>query len=164
MRKNDSFIKLVVFTLGQTNYAIVSDNVLEIVDSGTITHVPNINQFVEGAYNFKSRIIPIFDLKKIVGMDMSTKNNEAHKILIMTYEDRLIGFKIDDVVDIFHLASFQLKTVILKNFHSGIEGIGEIQSLLFFYLNIEKIIQSKKPFELEAQDYIIKEYKEAKKK
>lgn len=164
MRKNDSFIKLVVFTLGQTNYAIVSDNVLEIVDSVAITPVPNINQFVEGAYNFKSRIIPIFDLKKIVGMEVPNNNNEAHKILIMTYEDRLIGFKIDEVVDIFHLASFQLKTVILKNFHSGIEGIGEIQSLLFFYLNIEKIIQSKKPFELEAQDYIIKEYKEAKKK
>jgi purine-binding chemotaxis protein CheW len=66
-RPTDAFEAL-VFALGSERYAFRSGHVSEIRQVGDLTALPSAPRFVAGLINVRGRIVPVLDLRPLLGM------------------------------------------------------------------------------------------------
>ncbi|MBI5813984.1 MAG: chemotaxis protein CheW [Nitrospinae bacterium] len=86
-----------VFDLGDESYGIEIMKVREIILSDSFTPVPNTKPFVLGVMNLRDQIIPIFDLKKRLGIG---DGGDERNIIIVEIGKVTTGLKVDEVTGI----------------------------------------------------------------
>jgi len=57
-----SYCQLVIFNLGLEEYAINISYAQEIIRIPKFTRLPNTPSFIEGVFNLRGTVIPVFDL------------------------------------------------------------------------------------------------------
>jgi len=95
--------QIVVFKLGEEEFATEISMVREIVRWQPIRHIPGLPESVEGIVNLRESIVPIIDLKKRFGLSGEKADREHEKIVILKLEDRQIGVLVDDVTEIIRI-------------------------------------------------------------
>jgi purine-binding chemotaxis protein CheW len=157
-------VRLILFLVNGTHYALVINNICEVLGRASITPVPMVNPLLSGAMHYNGRIIPVFNMHKMLGYpaceDSVPKRREGKCVIVVNYEDRFTGLEADRTLDIVESESLRIKTVILKDFYSAIEGVGTAAEGAFFLLNTGKVLEADKPFELEVQSHILDRIKE----
>ena len=56
--------QIVVFKLGEEEYAMKISFAKEIIRIPALTKMPNTPEFLEGVFNLRGKAVPVFDLKK----------------------------------------------------------------------------------------------------
>ena len=87
--------QIVVFTLGETDFGFPIDSVSEIIKYIPITSIPNSPPYVEGACNLRSDIHTILNIKYILGLDSSIRDNKSSFIVVAN--DFNAGVIVDEV-------------------------------------------------------------------
>jgi len=77
-----SYCQLVVFSLGLEEYAINISYAQEIIRVPKFTRLPNTSSFVEGVFNLRGKVIPVFDLKKKFGVDQSERSIDSRLLIL----------------------------------------------------------------------------------
>ena len=75
-RRADETVKekqLVSFQVGPEEYGIDIKAVKEILRVTEITEVPNVQDFVKGLFFVRNRLIPVVDLRRLLGMEGMAK-------------------------------------------------------------------------------------------
>ncbi|GEM_PF-6969575 len=157
LKKN---LRIIVFTVKGTEYALIVDNIFEIIVRNTLTPVPQTSRFIKGAIAYKDKIIPVFDTAGILGHPETISETAKHTVIVVNYQGRFLGLEADSVTDIVESDSVTLHAVVVKEMGSAIEGIGVSGNRFFFLLNTEKIITTKEPFDIKIQDVILKKMEE----
>lgn len=86
--------KVVIFRLGNQSYAI-NIGVVEVIEkSHKLTKVPNSPSYIKGLMDVRGKIIPIYSLCDKLGI-LDTQTD--HHVIIVTYEERMIGLEVDFV-------------------------------------------------------------------
>ncbi len=148
--------KVIIFPIHGTEYAFLTDNIFEIIIKKFLTPVPQVSEFVTGATVYRDRIIPIYNTSAVLGYPDSASLPGKHTIILVNHGDRFVGLEVDKVTDIMETSGVTLKTVIVRDLESGIEGIGIFNDRRFFLLNTNKVLNAKKSFDRQVQDVIIK--------
>lgn len=89
-------IQLVVFRLGEDDFAMHIANVNEIIRQQKITPVPKAPPFVEGVTSLRGRVIPVIDLRKRFGLESRVESN-LDRIIVVEHQDKLMGMMVDSV-------------------------------------------------------------------
>ena len=134
--------QLVVFKLGQEEYAVDIHYVQEIVKILDITRVPKAPNFVEGVVNLRGSIIPVMNLRKRFGLPPA-ETNEHNKIMIFKVNEIVVGIIVDGVSEVLHLpfAAMEPPPKVIGNANEDyLEGVGKLDDRLFMYLDLNKII------------------------
>ncbi|SHM11258.1 purine-binding chemotaxis protein CheW [Caldanaerovirga acetigignens] len=142
--------QLVVFKLGQEEYAVDIMQVNTIERMMPITRVPKAPDFVEGVINLRGEIIPVIDLKKKFGIATGEVTGDT-RIIIVMLDDLTVGMIVDSATEVVQLAqdSIEPPPSVAGNISSDfLEGIGKIGERLLIILNLEKIL---KPGEAEMR-------------
>jgi purine-binding chemotaxis protein CheW len=71
--------QLVTYTLGDEEYGLDIGSVKEILRLDDVTAVPNVPPYVKGILNVRDRVLPIIEMRKIVGME---KLEDFHSHLV----------------------------------------------------------------------------------
>ena len=100
----------VSFIVGDASYAVDIMSVREIKGWTDITGLPNQPDYVRGVLNLRGAVLPIVDLARRLGEDM-TDTTPRHVVVIVTIEDRQVGLLVDAVSDILDVADDQIKPV-----------------------------------------------------
>ncbi len=97
---NDADIEqVIVFSIGNSTYAIPIDNVLEIGEPLNATEVPFVPNWVRGVINLRGEIISLVDLRVYFDADPDTMRPAEWMIVTQTSDaSMLVGFIVDDVV------------------------------------------------------------------
>ncbi len=90
--------QLVIFQLGEEEYAVDITQSKEIIKTSKITNVPNTPDYVRGVINLRGQIVPVVDLRK--RFDISG-NLDKEKIITVEVRESLIGLVVDDVNEVF---------------------------------------------------------------
>ncbi len=95
--RDDRSSTLVLFRLGDVDYALPLDRVVEILRMVAITPVPESPRAVAGVIDLRGRVIPVLDLRRRLGMadrpyDLRTP------ILVAEHDGRVVGLVADEVV------------------------------------------------------------------
>jgi purine-binding chemotaxis protein CheW len=93
--------ELATFYLGDTLLGIDALRVQEIIKDIGITPVHQANPYILGIINLRGRIVTVVDLKK----KLDLPGSEATRVIIVDWDGEYVGFLVDSVSDIIHVAN-----------------------------------------------------------
>lgn len=86
--------KYLLFTSAQLLFGVPSEYVVEIITNHSITKLPLVPSYVRGIMNLRGQIIPIVDIRTLLGHD--AENDLC--IIILNIDGIMVGILIDSVL------------------------------------------------------------------
>ncbi|PWD99413.1 chemotaxis protein CheW [Marinilabilia rubra] len=124
---------LLSFRLNDEFFAIDAMKVNHILEVPDITHVPNTPEFLRGVINLHGNVIPVVDLRLMMGFDNADFSNDTAIVVIAPDEqqDSSLGVVVDMVKEVIEADGMEMKATVvdkeesmLKNFH-GTLSVGD---------------------------------------
>ena len=138
-------VQLIVFKLGDEEYAMDILQAKEIIVKGEVTKVPNAPEFVEGLINLRGDIIPIIDLKKRFNVESKTEGN--HIIIVELEKNSFAGIIVDGVSEIIRVPKKEIKPVpqVLTSLISAkyLTGVITMDKRIILIVDMRKILSPK---------------------
>jgi purine-binding chemotaxis protein CheW len=104
---DEDLVELVIFNLGNEEYALDIESVEEIINVIDITSVMGTNELLEGIINLRGGIIPVISLHQRLGI--KKLYSEDQKILINRVNGLRVGFIVDEITEISSINKKDLK-------------------------------------------------------
>ncbi|MCL0086388.1 chemotaxis protein CheW [Thermodesulfovibrionales bacterium] len=125
------------FTIGGSEYTVPILRIQEIVNLPRLTKLPLAPYYVEGITNLRGRIMPVINLRKIVGMD----NGSAGKQVIVVTSGRIIfGVLVDSITGVITIDESEIEPPTDLNASEIIEGVAMPNDKLVMLLDTKKLI------------------------
>jgi|Deesub1362A_J573_1020465.scaffolds.fasta_scaffold00419_33 purine-binding chemotaxis protein CheW len=153
-------LKLVVFKLGDEEYAAEVSQVREIIKLERITKLPRAPEFVEGIINLRGQLTTVLNLRKLFNLPESDAPNA--RIVVLDQEEPT-GIIVDAVTEVLSLTKDEIDkpTRVFGIDARFIKGVGKKDDRLIIILDLDKILS---PEEIErvqeVRDVLLQEVKE----
>lgn len=144
--------KVIVFQLGEEEYAVSVQQVGSIERLIPITRVPQTADFVKGVINLRGVVTPVIDLRLRFGME-ETDYNDSSRIIIVFVDNIEVGLVVDaanDVIDIPESKIEPAPEVIGTVDTKYIEGVAKLEDRLLILLNMQKVLTEEEMEELKS--------------
>ena len=126
--------QLVVFTLGNEEYALPIRQVHEIIRYTEPRSVAAESGWVRGVISLRGKIVPVYDLAARLGLQAERTGEGAKIVIVESATDMLAGVVVDDVEEVLTVDDSQLDAVPAAGSPS-IEAIAKIDDRLVILLN-----------------------------
>lgn len=100
--------QLVAFTIEGQPFGFAIDRVREIVQMVEITPLPEAPAHVQGAMNVRGTVVPLLDLRTLLGFSAKPYTLST-PIVLIEGRGRLVGVAVDDVSDVLTVTSSSLE-------------------------------------------------------
>ncbi|HUQ28657.1 MAG TPA: chemotaxis protein CheW [Usitatibacter sp.] len=141
--KNDSR-EVLVFKLGQEEYAVDILKVQEIRGYEKVTAIPRSPDFLKGVVNLRGTIVPVIDLR--VKFDLPNPTYDSLTVVIvLRIAGRIVGAVVDGVSDVVQLAPGDMKepprlgSIVDSSYLAGVATVG---GRMILTLDIEKLLSA----------------------
>ena len=104
----DSTMQLVVFSLGEEEYALPIAHVQEIIRYAEPRGVASRTPWVTGVISLRGKIVPVYDLAVRLGLETRAA---AHKIVIVGSGNEIAGLIVGDVEEVLTVSTADLEDV-----------------------------------------------------
>jgi len=143
------------YRLGNENFAVSVERVMEIIKHRVLTKVPNSSQYIKGVINFRGEIVPVIDMHRRFNM---VKDEEEEGMIVVINGDSEksnyhIGLLVDEVEDVIEFKYKDLRKSPDMGINydlSFVDGIIDIDDRFIMVLNIEKVLNKTELAELKA--------------
>jgi purine-binding chemotaxis protein CheW len=131
--------QLVVFSLGEEEYALPITQVHEIIRYTEPRSVASADPSVRGVISLRGKILPVYDLATRLGVGIgSTRSVEAKIVIVETASD-MAGVIVDDVEEVITIDAEQIGEAPSAG-GRGIDGIAKIEDRLVVLLDPEALV------------------------
>lgn len=146
--------KVVVFTVGQEEYAITVDHIISIEKIEGFTRIPHLPDYVRGIVKVREELIPILDLEKVLYDRFVTKENSTRMIVIRT-ADMSLGILVNEAKEILDILPEQVKQLGLVAYKntSYLTGVANLESRLITFIDPTQLVRSLEGIR-EIQEYM----------
>lgn len=151
-------VHLIVFKLGEEDYAIKIEQVKEVTITPSVTRMPRTPSFVKGVANIRGDILAIMDLEErfVIRSEVSLMDVPTTYTLVIEAKDYSIGVVVREVPQSLNLPvskidkapAFLQDTSVHEHF---IEGIAKVDNRLIIVLDMYKILTHDEVKELVGQ-------------
>ncbi|MDQ1297790.1 MAG: purine-binding chemotaxis protein CheW [Campylobacterota bacterium] len=103
----------IVFTVGDSYYALGVASIQRIIHVPAVTAIPNAHPMVEGMMSYEDRVIKVVSFRAMMGMERFEERagSKSQKLLIYQTKEAFFGIKVDQIEDIKNLDCSTLKQV-----------------------------------------------------
>jgi purine-binding chemotaxis protein CheW len=138
---NNSLDQFAVFRLQDKRFAIPLANILRVVRMVMVKPVPGAPQFLEGIINLAGQIVPVIDLRPLVGLPKRSVNL-SDRLLIAKAGEHTLAIIADEVLQILscQAGEVQLPPVSIRQC-TPIEAIIQQDSELIQVIDLLRIVQ-----------------------
>ena len=92
----------VVFKVGDGNYALSAEEVLQLEAFEGVTPVPGAPHHVAGVVQSRGRVVPVVDLRARFRLPAIERTMDS-RIILVTVEDRVVGLLVDSAREVITL-------------------------------------------------------------
>jgi len=128
--------QLLVFSLGEEEYALPVTSVQEIIHYTQPRAVASEAHWIQGVISLRGKIIPVADLGARLGLH--NERNESGKIVVVESGSVTAGVVVDDVDEVLTVDPSQLDAVPAAG-TDAIDGIVKIDDRLIILLDIDSL-------------------------
>lgn len=134
--------QLVIFNLGDEEYAIDISYSKEIIRVPKLTKIPNVPHYIEGIFNLRGTVITVIDLKKRFELSQ-TERGIDNRLLILEIDEMLVGIIVDDISEVVRIEDLTVQnlgnqiTSISKNSIKGVTIMGQRLIILLNALELK---------------------------
>lgn len=139
MSEGQTTRQLVVFSLGEEEYALPITQVQEIIRYAEPRSVASDVPWVRGVISLRGKIVPVYDLASRLGL--ASERGERQKIVIVETASDMAGVVVDDVEEVLTVEEGQIEDVPTAG-TDAIESIVKIGDRLVILLNPTGIFAS----------------------
>lgn len=127
------------FILGENEYAIPILKVQEIIKLPQITKMPGVPYYVEGVTNLRGKVIPVVNLKRILGAEEGVNGN---KVIVVSSGKITFGALVDEITGVVNIDERNVEPPEEFMQHGGtqIEGVARLDNRLLVLLDTKKLI------------------------
>jgi len=136
MADTDGAQQLVVFSLGEEEYALPITHVQEIIRYAEPRAVASDQPWIEGVISLRGKIIPVCDLAGRLGIER--KREGRSNIVIVETSGGTAGITVDEVEEVLTIEEDQLDEVPAAG-TAFIEAIAKVDDRLVILLNADGI-------------------------
>lgn len=111
--------KYLIFVSDQLLYGLYAENVVEIITSYAITHLPRVPNYVRGIINLRGQIIPVVDIRLRLGKPP----REDCCIIVVDVDGSLVGILVDEVEKMVGITDEQILPMPTQRAHKMISGM-----------------------------------------
>lgn len=130
------------FSLGSEDYALDISMIREILKPREITEIPRVPDFLLGIISLRGNIIPIFDLKRRLGLGVGTIDSDS-RIIVCQDGDRLAGLLIDRITQVTSIQEEGIEpppAIFSGRDRALLDGVGRVQGSVLILLNIANVL------------------------
>jgi len=141
--KEAKIVELIVFNLGDEEFAANIDQVREIMRIGTITPIPDSPDFIEGVTNVRGEITVVIDLKARFFLPRKQEVDSKH-IVITEQEKNLFGLMVDEVTEVLRIPESEVKPtpeLVTRTDGVYIRGVITLEKRLIILIDLAKVLQ-----------------------
>lgn len=145
--------KYLTFSLADETYGIDIAVVIEIIGIQTITHVPEVPDYVRGIINLRGKIIPVVDMRLRFKRDFREYTDRTCVVVIEVHEV-LIGLIVDGVSEVLDILPDNVvpPPALKASQNKYICGIGKLKENVVLLLDWEKLFSDNDQELLEAMN------------
>jgi purine-binding chemotaxis protein CheW len=132
-------VQVVVFNIGDEQFAVETSKVQSINDLMKITKVPKAPEYIKGLINLRGNILSILDINLLLNMNLSNENND--NIIILKLEEELVGITVDAVDEVMEFTEEQLEKVYNDMDRPYIKGVINLKDRIITLIDIDKLLQ-----------------------
>lgn len=147
--------KFTVFKIGNEEFGISINNVVEILRTQRVFPLPELPVFLSGVINVRGDVIPVLDLRIRFGVDtsqMSEKNRKKkERVIIFRYEDSKLGLLTDEIEEIVSIAPEDISPPppLFKGLRTEyLSGLGKKDERIIILLNLGKLLTAEEKIAL----------------
>jgi purine-binding chemotaxis protein CheW len=135
-------LEMLSFRLGSEEYAVLVDDVKEVLKNRELTNVPNAPDHIMGVTSLRGPILPVVDLRKRLGLPAAGGGDEKARILVLTLNDEDTGVVVDRVTGVVRIDAETIRPVPETIEHGAecLKGIARKDERLYILLDIEKTL------------------------
>lgn len=128
--------QLLVFSLGEEEYALPVTSVQEIIHYTQPRAVASEAHWIRGVISLRGKIIPVADLG--ARLNLQTEERDGGKIIVVESGSVTAGVVVDDVDEVLTIDETQLDSVPAAG-TEAIDGIVKIDDRLIILLDLESL-------------------------
>lgn len=134
--------KYITFALGEEEYGIPVLQVWEIVKIDALIRIPRARDYFLGFLDLRGHVLPVIDLKKKLGLQGQTGDEEFNRAIIIQTAGRRVGLAVDRVL---HVLNFPPENIdsgppTMKSSSSKfIAGVGKHKDQFIILMNLEHL-------------------------
>ncbi len=127
------------FLMNECEYTIPILKVQEIVNIPNVTKLPQAPEYLEGVTNLRGKVIPIINLKKMVGLQ-SEKPGE--KVIVISGGRITFGVLVDGITGVVSIDEGEIEPAenFMREQIDQIEGVARINDRLIVMLDTKKLV------------------------
>ncbi len=138
------------FIMNGCEYTIPILKVQEIINRPQLTKLPQAPNYIDGVTNLRGRIIPIVNLKKLVGLEES---EPGQKVIVVSSGRMTFGVLIDGITGVITIEEDQIEPA--ENFLQGnieqVQGVARVNDRLVVLIDTRKLVPGEDVAMLEEQ-------------
>jgi len=138
----DRIEEYLCFRVADENYAINIMAIKEIIKPREVTEVPRVPSYVLGVISLRGVIIPIYDMRRRLGLD-DVPGGNRRRILVVRHREGVAGILVDQVSHVVKLGAAdeeQPPAVLDGAGREFVQGIGHHDGSMLILLDLDKIL------------------------
>ena len=137
MAETETARQLVVFSLGDEEYALPITRVQEIIRYTEPRMVASRTAWIRGVINLRGKIVPVCDLAERLGLEL--ERSPVAKIVIVETQTGTAGVIVDDVEEVMTVEDSQLEDVPTAD-AAYVDAIAKLGDRLAILLNPDGLL------------------------
>lgn len=133
-------IELLSFRLGGEEYAVLVDDVREVLRNYHLTVVPNAPAHILGVMSLRGTVTTVIDPCTRIGLTPGVRDDESRIVIVSTHDED-VGLIVDRVTGVVRISPEDIKPV-PENNEQGTEflrGIARNKDRLYILLDLERV-------------------------
>ena len=132
-------LQVVVFTVGDEEYAVPVARVESIIAAAEPTEVPGAGRHIRGVFNLRGKVISIIDLRS--RLDLPPREDGEGRVLVVSSGDHTVGIEVDSVSEVFSLDPNDVQPTPAQLAESSIvSGILRLDDRLVIIVEIDPLV------------------------
>jgi purine-binding chemotaxis protein CheW len=133
-------MQVVIFKIGDEQFAVETSKVQSINDIMEITKVPKAPKHIKGLINLRGNIISLLDINLL--LDIEKGNIAQNNIIILDVEEELVGITVDEVDEVLEVDETILEKLENERKKSYVKGILNFKDRIVTLVDINKLISN----------------------
>ena len=120
--ESGNFVRCLTFESSDLILFISTEHVIEIINDHSITELPLVPDYVKGIINLRGQILPIVDIRLLMGSDAIEYTSKTC-IIVLNIQDTAIGIVVDTVRQVVDINMDNVHPIPMKSQRKLLNGM-----------------------------------------
>ena len=135
-------VQWLTFLLGDEEYALNLEVVLELIKPRAYTDIPDVPDYVRGILSLRGEVVPVIDLRTRLQLGRGVEGG-YQRIVVCEGKEQSIGLLVDRITQVVRLShdANEQATLVVKDGDNFVSGVGRYQGRMLILLNPDEVLK-----------------------